>query len=74
MGLFAFQERLHLWKGVNTLDFVPKPCVKGTAPLGIPAHIACERCGFAAQKTLTKAYPAVCGEGKALLRKCNNPL
>ena len=58
----------------NTLDFVPKSCAKGAAPLGIPAHIACGRCGFAAQKALTKAYPAVCGEEKALLRKCNNPL
>ena len=43
-------------------------------PLGIPAHTACGRCGFAAQKTLTKAYLIVCGEEKALLRKCNNPL
>ena len=24
--------------------------------------------------SLTKAHPAVCGEEKALLRKCNNPL
>ena len=58
----------------NTLDFVPKPCAKGTASLGIPAHIAHGRCGFAAQKALAKAHPAVCGEEKALLRKCNNPL
>ena len=57
----------------NTLDFVPKPCAKGTAPLGIPAHIAHGRCGFAGQKALAKAHPAVCGEGKALLRKCNKP-
>ena len=32
----------------NTLDFVPKSCAKGAAPLRIPAHIACGRCGFAA--------------------------
>lgn len=56
----------------NTLDFIPKPCAKGAAPLGIPAHIACGRCGFAAQKA-SKAYQAVCGKEKALLRKCNNP-
>ena len=36
MGLFAFQERIHLWKGVNTLDFVPKSCAKGAAPLWNP--------------------------------------
>ena len=47
---------------------------RGAAPLGIPAHIACGRCGFAAQKALTNAHPAVCGAEKALLRKCNNPL
>ena len=32
------------------------------------------RCGFAGQKALTKVHRAVCGEEKALLRKCNNPL
>ena len=58
----------------NTLDFVPKSCAKVLRPFGIPAHIACGRCGFAAQKALTKAHPAVCGEEKALLQKCNNPL
>ena len=49
-------------------------CQGCAAPLGIPAHIACGRCGFAAQKALTKVHRAVCGEEKALLRKCNNPL
>ena len=31
-------------------------------PFGIPAHIACGRCGFAGQKALTKVHRAVCGE------------
>jgi len=26
-------------------------------PFGIPAHIACGRCGFAGQKALTKGIP-----------------
>ena len=39
-----------------------------------PQYIGCGRCGFAGQKALTKVHRAVCGEVKALLRKCNNPL
>ena len=61
----------------NTHDFVPKSCVKDAAPpFGIPAHITHGRCRFAAQKRRApqRRTPAVCGEGKALLRKCNNPL
>ena len=40
----------------NTLDFAPKSCAKGAATLGIPAHIACGRCGFAAQKALSQRH------------------
>ena len=73
-GTFCISEVCTPLSRCNTLDFVPKSCAKGAAPLGIPAHIACGRCGFAAQKALTNAHPAVCGAEKALLRKCNNPL
>ena len=74
MGLFAFQERIHLWKGV-TLDFVPKSCAKGAAPsleslLTSPVGDV----DSPDRKLSQKAHPAVCGEEKALLRKCNNPL
>ena len=77
MGLFAFQERVtSLARCNNTHDFVPKSCAKDAAPFGIPAHTTHGRCRFAAQKRRApqRRTPAVCGEGKALLRKCNNPL
>ena len=74
MGLFAFQERVHLWKGVTHYTLYQSRVPRVLRLFGIPAHIACGRCGFAAQKALTNAHPAVCGEEKALLRKCNNLL
>ena len=75
-GAFCISGTCTPLERCNTLDFVPKSVCQGVLrPLGIPAHIVCGRCGFATQKALTKARtPAVCGEGKALLRKCNNPL
>ena len=73
-GTFCISGTCTPLERCNTLDFVPKLCAKVAAPLGIPAHIACWRCEFAAQKALTKAHWAVYGEGKALLRKCNNLL
>ena len=73
-GAFCISGTCTPLERCNTLDFVPKLCTKVAAPLGIPAHIACWRCEFAAQKALTKAHRAVYGEGKALLRKCNNLL
>ena len=74
MGLFAFQERVHLLKGVTHWTLYQSRMPRVLRPFGIPAHIACGRCGFAGQKALTKVHRAVCGEEKALLRKCNNPL
>ena len=74
MGLFAFQEHVHLWQGVTHWTLYQSRVPRVLRPFGIHAHIACGRCGFAAQKASQKAYPAVCGEEKALLRKCNNLL
>ena len=74
MGLFAFQEHVHLWQGVTYWTLYQSRVPRVLRPFGIPAHIACGRCGFAGQKALTKVHRAVCGEEKALLRKCNNPL
>ena len=74
MGLFAFQEHVHLWQGVTYWTLYQSRVPRVLRPFGIHAHIACGRCGFAAQKASQKAYPAVCGEEKALLRKCNNLL
>ena len=68
MGLFAFQEHVHLWQGVTYWTLYQSRVPRVLRPFGIPAHIACGRCGFAAQKASQKAYPAVCGEEKALLR------
>ena len=53
-GAFCISGTYTPLERCNTLDFVPKSCAKGAAPLGIPAHIACGRCGFAAQKALSQ--------------------
>ena len=74
MGLFVSGSGTPLSR-CNTLDFVPKSCAKGAAPLWNPClHRLWAMWIRRTESSLTKAHPAVCGEEKALLRKCNNPL
>ena len=40
-GAFCISGTCTPLERCNTLDFVPKLCAKGAAPLRIPAHIAC---------------------------------
>ena len=75
MGLFAFQERIHLWKGVTHTTLYQSPCAKGCcAPLESLLTSPVGDVDSPHKRLSQKAHPAVCGEEKALLRKCNNPL
>ena len=64
MGLFAFQERIHLWKGVTHTTLYQSRVPRVLRPFGIPAYIACGRCRFAAQKALTKGTPGCLRRGE----------
>ena len=75
MGLFAFQERIHLWKGVKHTRLCTKVVCQGCcAPLESLLTSPVGDVDSPHRKLSQKAHPAVCGEEKALLRKCNNPL
>ena len=43
MGLFAFQEHVHLWQGVTYWTLYQSRVPRVLRPFGIPAHIACGR-------------------------------
>ena len=74
MGLFAYQGSVHLWQGVTHLTLYQSRVPRVLRPLESLLTSPVGDVDSPHRKLSQKAHPAVCGEEKALLRKCNNPL
>ena len=73
-GTFCISGTCTPLERCNTLDFVAKLCARVLRPLESLLTSPVGDVDSPHRKLSQKAHPAVCGEEKALLRKCNNPL